>query len=72
MSAGLAEHGGLVVTSELGPVGALLFEPHGEMLGLRRVSVHPDAQSRGVARAMCAAVVPRVMPVIVPRAPASQ
>jgi tRNA threonylcarbamoyladenosine biosynthesis protein TsaE len=48
----LAEHGGLLATSELGPVGAMLLEPAGELLGLRRVSVHPDAQSRGVAGAM--------------------
>ena len=52
VSAALAEHGGLLATSELGPVGAMLFEPVGELMGLRRVSVHPDAQSRGVARAM--------------------
>ena len=52
VSAALAEHGGLLATSELGPVGALMFEPTGELLGLRRVSVHPDAQSRGVAGAM--------------------
>ncbi len=52
VSAALAEHGGLLATSELGPVGAMLLEPAGELLGLRRVSVHPDAQSRGVAGAM--------------------
>ncbi len=48
----LAEHGGLLAVSELGPVGALLFERRDGLLGLRRVSVHPDAQARGVARAM--------------------
>ncbi len=52
VSAALAEHGGLLATSELGPVGALLLEPAGELLGLRRVAVHPDAQARGVAGAM--------------------
>ncbi len=48
----LAEHGGLLASSELGPVGALIFDPHDDVLGLRRVSVHPDAQGRGVARAL--------------------
>jgi tRNA threonylcarbamoyladenosine biosynthesis protein TsaE len=48
----LAEHGGLLAFSELGPVGALVFEPADDLLGLRRVAVHPDAQARGVARAM--------------------
>ena len=48
----LAEHGGLLATSELGPVGALIFDPHDDVMGLRRVSVHPDAQGRGVARAL--------------------
>jgi len=52
VSAALAEHGGLLATSELGPVGTMLLEPTGEMLGLRRVAVHPDAQARGVAGAM--------------------
>jgi tRNA threonylcarbamoyladenosine biosynthesis protein TsaE len=48
----LAEHGGLLATSELGPVGGLLLEPDGDVLALRRVSVHPDRQGRGVARAL--------------------
>jgi tRNA threonylcarbamoyladenosine biosynthesis protein TsaE len=52
VAAALAEHGGLLATSELGPVGAMLLEPAGELLGLRRVAVHPDAQSRGAAGAM--------------------
>ncbi len=52
VAATLAEHGGLLATSELGPVGALLFEPAGELLALRRVSVHPDQQGRGAARAL--------------------
>jgi tRNA threonylcarbamoyladenosine biosynthesis protein TsaE len=52
VAAALTAHGGLLATNELGPVGALLFEPHGDLLGLRRVSVHPDAQARGVARAL--------------------
>jgi tRNA threonylcarbamoyladenosine biosynthesis protein TsaE len=48
----LAEHGGLLAVSELGAVGALVFEPADDLLGLRRVAVHPDAQTRGVARTM--------------------
>ena len=52
VAAALGEHGGLLATSELGPVGAMLFEPAAEMLGLRRVAVDPDAQARGVAGAM--------------------
>lgn len=49
----LARHGGLLARSRDGePVGALLFEPDGDALALRRVSVHPDAQGLGVARAM--------------------
>ena len=48
----LAEHGGLLAANELGVVGGLMFEPHGDLLGLRRVAVHPDAQARGVARAL--------------------
>ena len=48
----LAEHGGLLATSELGPVGALLFRAEGTLLGFRRVAVHPDTQGRGVARAL--------------------
>ena len=52
VAAALAEHGGLLATSELGPVGGLLLDPCGEVLGLRRVAVHPDAQGRGVARAL--------------------
>ena len=50
--AALAEHGGLLAGAEAGPVGTLLFEPLGTLLGLRRVAVRPDDQGRGVARAM--------------------
>jgi len=52
VAAALADHGGLLATSELGPVGALIFAPDGDVMGLRRVSVHPDAQGRGVAGAL--------------------
>ena len=48
----LAEHGGLVAVAGDRPVGALLFEPRGHLLGLRRVAVHPDAQRSGVAGAL--------------------
>jgi len=53
VAAALAEHGGLLARSRDGdPLGALLFDPLDEMLGLRRVSVHPDVQGHGVARAL--------------------
>jgi tRNA threonylcarbamoyladenosine biosynthesis protein TsaE len=54
VAAALEAHGGLLATSELGPVGGLLLEPSGDVLGLRRVAVHPDAQGRGAARALVA------------------
>jgi tRNA threonylcarbamoyladenosine biosynthesis protein TsaE len=59
----LREHGGLMATLDGRPVGALLLEPGtlpgagpgaGSLL-LRRVSVCPDAQQHGVARALRAA-----------------
>lgn len=49
----LATAGGLLVERRGEPMGALLFDesrPH--KLGLRRVSVDPDLQARGVASAM--------------------
>ncbi len=52
VKAALHEHGGLLAISDSGPVGTLLLEPLGGMLGLRRVAVRPDEQGRGVARAM--------------------
>jgi tRNA threonylcarbamoyladenosine biosynthesis protein TsaE len=48
----LAAHGGLLAVDETGPVGALLFEPAGALLCLRRVAVHPQAQGMGVAGAL--------------------
>ena len=46
----------MLATYDGTPAGSLLFEPHddelGRQLGLRRVSVHPDAQGHGVAKAM--------------------
>ena len=53
VAAALADHGGMLARSEIGPVGALVFEPLDDehaLLGLRRVAVHPDAQGHGVAR----------------------
>lgn len=51
----LAEGGGLVARSFARPVGALLLAPDGPWLGLRRVSVAPEGQGRGVATALAAA-----------------
>ena len=48
----LTSHGGLVARLDGRPVGALLFEPDGETLRLRRVSVVPDAQGHGIAKAL--------------------
>lgn len=49
----LAETGGLIVLRRGQPVGALLFdESRPGRLGLRRVSVEPEAQGHGVASAM--------------------
>jgi tRNA threonylcarbamoyladenosine biosynthesis protein TsaE len=52
VSSALAEHGGLLVTVDGRPAGALLFEPAEDALGLRRVSVDPAQQQRGVASAL--------------------
>ncbi|MDQ4085342.1 MAG: tRNA (adenosine(37)-N6)-threonylcarbamoyltransferase complex ATPase subunit type 1 TsaE [Actinomycetota bacterium] len=48
----LAEHGGLLVTVDGRPAGALLFEPGEDSMRLRRVSVDPAQQQRGVASAL--------------------
>ena len=48
----LAAHGGLLARLDGQPVGALLFEPVGDSMLLRRVSVSPDAQKHGVARVL--------------------
>jgi tRNA threonylcarbamoyladenosine biosynthesis protein TsaE len=52
VSAVLAQDGGLLATLDGRPVGALLFGRDLETLRLRRVSVLPEAQQQGVARAL--------------------
>lgn len=52
VAAAIAEHGGLLVLSDGIPLGAMLFEQTGDILNLRRVSVDPRYQTRGVASAM--------------------
>ena len=48
----LASHRGLLATRGPLTVGAMLLEPEGAVLRMRRVSVHPDAQGDGVAGAL--------------------
>ncbi|MGH3355594.1 MAG: tRNA (adenosine(37)-N6)-threonylcarbamoyltransferase complex ATPase subunit type 1 TsaE [Nocardioidaceae bacterium] len=48
----LSEHGGLLVTVDGEPAGALLFDPADEAMWLRRVAVDPAHQHRGVASAL--------------------
>ena len=48
----LAAHRGLLAVSGTLPVGAMLLEPDGHLLRMRRVSVDPEAQSAGVAGAL--------------------
>ncbi len=48
----LDAHGGLVVEHDGSPVGALLFEPRGRLLGLRRVGVLAQVRGYGVAAQM--------------------
>ena len=50
--ASLDEHGGLLVEHDGRPVGALLFEPRGRLLGLRRVGVLAPVRGLGVAAQM--------------------
>ena len=52
MAQALDAHGGLLVEHEGKPVGALLFEPRGRLLGLRRVGVLNTVRGLGVAAAM--------------------
>jgi tRNA threonylcarbamoyladenosine biosynthesis protein TsaE len=48
----LDAHGGLLVEHDGSPVGALLFEPRGRLLGLRRVGVLKPVRGLGVAAQM--------------------
>ena len=52
VAAVLAQDGGLLATLDGRPVGALLLGREAETLLLRRVSVLPEAQQQGVARAL--------------------
>lgn len=48
----LAAHGGILALLDGQPVGALILDPVGRTLFLRRVAVSPSAQGHGVATAM--------------------
>ena len=50
----LAHHGGLLAQLDGRPVGALVFDPVGDTMFLRRFGVVPAAQGRGVARDLVA------------------
>ena len=52
MREALDAHGGLLVEHEGQPVGALLLEPRGRLLGLRRVGVLASVRGLGVAAKM--------------------
>jgi len=45
----LAAHGGLLALREGEPVGSMMFRPHGDLLGVRRVGVLGWARRHGVA-----------------------
>lgn len=49
VSTALAEHGGLLAVHDGSPVGALIFAPSGDLLGLRRVGVLKSARRHGIA-----------------------
>lgn len=51
----LSAHGGLVAERDGRPVGSLLFDPQGDLLGLRRVGVLAHARHHGVAYELAAA-----------------
>ncbi len=55
VTAALAEHGGLLAEVDGAPAAALLFQPEGAWLGLRRVGVLARARRTGVAQEMVAA-----------------
>jgi tRNA threonylcarbamoyladenosine biosynthesis protein TsaE len=52
VGAALAAHGGLLARVDGLPAGAIVFDDQQDCLALRRVSVHPRFQHRGVATAM--------------------
>lgn len=52
VGAAVAQYGGLLVRIDGEPAGAVLYDVSGDVLGLRRVSVDPRFQGRGVASAM--------------------
>ncbi|MBM9462033.1 tRNA (adenosine(37)-N6)-threonylcarbamoyltransferase complex ATPase subunit type 1 TsaE [Aeromicrobium sp. YIM 150415] len=53
VAATLRDYGGLLALRRDRPMGAILFDESREgLLGLRRVSVHPQGRDRGVASAM--------------------
>jgi tRNA threonylcarbamoyladenosine biosynthesis protein TsaE len=52
VGAAIAAHGGLLARIDGVAAGAMLYAVEGDVLGLRRVSVHPLFQGRGVASAM--------------------
>lgn len=53
----LVEGGGLVASVDGEPVGALILDPVGRSVFLRRFAVLPDRQGHGIAHAMVAAAV---------------
>jgi tRNA threonylcarbamoyl adenosine modification protein YjeE len=57
MAALLAHHGGLIASFEGEDVGALVLDPVGSTMYLRRFGVDPDHQGHGVARALIDAAV---------------
>jgi tRNA threonylcarbamoyladenosine biosynthesis protein TsaE len=57
MAARLSSYGGLVARVDGRPVGALVMDPVGRTVYLRRFAVRPEAQQHGVAHAMVAAAV---------------
>lgn len=52
VAAELGAHGGLLATLDGDPVGALLFRPRADAMLVRRFGVVPEAQGRGVAKAL--------------------
>jgi len=57
IAAMLSRYGGLLARLDGRPVGALVLDPVGSTMYLRRFGVHPDAQGHGIARKLIDAVV---------------